>query len=111
MDKIKKYLKENKLFIILYSILTIICLLVIIFTYNNHSFYKDPIAKIISTKENYISTNHLDFGYREDIYDQEIKAKVLNGKYKGKIITIENEYYEGEAYSQNIIKMMKYLLL
>lgn len=104
MDKIKKYLKENKLFVILYSILTIICLLTIIFTYNNHSFYKDTIAKITSVKENYITTNHLDYGYHEDIYEQEIKAKVLNGRHKGETIVIENEYYEGEAYSQKYNK-------
>ena len=37
-------------------------------------------------------------------YEQEIKAKVLNGRHKGETIVIENEYYEGEAYSQKYNK-------
>lgn len=104
MNSIKEYIKNHKTFIILYSILTIICLSSIIFTYNNHSFYDKTIAKIITTNEKHITTEYLDYGYHDDIYKQTIEAKILNGKDKGKIITIENDYYKGETYSQKYNK-------
>lgn len=99
-----KILKKHKKFTIYYSILLIISLLAIIFTYNNHSFYKDTIAKVTSTKEEYISTEEVTFGYKDELYNQTLKVEVLNGKHKGKEITIDNEYHNGEAYSQKYNK-------
>ena len=94
------YLKKHKKFIIIYTILIIISLSLIIFTYHNHSFYKETIAKVTSTKEEYISTDTITYGYHEDIYMQELKAIILNGSDKGKTITINNEYHQGQAYDQ-----------
>ena len=99
-----KYFKEHKKFCILYGILILVSLVSIIFTYNNHSFYKDPIAKIDSIKDEYVTTEIMDYGYKEDIHNQTIQAKILNGKFKGQTITIENEYYKGQTYSQKYHK-------
>ncbi len=99
-----QYIKNNKKFIIFYSIIVLISIIAIIFTYNNHSFYKEPIAKIISTEEEYISTDTITYGYHEDIYKQTIKAKILNGEDKGTEVTITNEYHKGEAYDQKYKK-------
>lgn len=99
-----KYLKEHKKFCICYAILIVISLITIIFTYNNHYFYKDTIAKITNIKDEYITTEIMDYGYKEDIHNQTITATIKNGKYKDKIITIENEYYKGQTYSQKYHK-------
>ena len=93
-----KYFKEHKKFVILYSILVLISFLTIIFTFNNHKYYKEPIAIITSIEEKYISTETITFGYSEDIYEQSITAIIQNGIDKGKEITIKNEYHKGEAY-------------
>lgn len=94
------YLKKHKLFTICYTILVILSISLVIFTYHNHSFYKETIAKITSTQEEYISTDTITYGYHEDIYMQTIKAIILNGSDKGQTIIINNEYHQGEAYDQ-----------
>lgn len=99
-----KYFKEHKKFCIWYLILIVISLTLIIFTYNNHYFYKDTIAKITNIQDKYVSTEIMDYGYKEDIHNQTIQATILNGKHKGKTITIENEYYKGQTYSQKYHK-------
>ena len=95
-----KILKDNKKFIITYAILLIIGIGLIIFTYHNHFLYKESIAKVIETKDEYLRTETLAYGYHDDVYTETIKAKVLNGEYKGEVVTIENEYHKGEAYDQ-----------
>ena len=99
-----KYFKEHKKFCICYSILIIISIISIIFTYHNHSFYKDTIAKITNIKEEYVTTELSDYGYKEDVYNQNITAVIKNGKYKNKVITIENQYYSGQIYSEKYHK-------
>ena len=93
-------LHKNKKFIIIYSLLLIVGISFIVFTYNNYFLYQKPIVKVIETKDEYVTTETVTFGYHEDIYLETIKAKVLNGEYKGEIVTIENEYHKGEAYDQ-----------
>lgn len=95
-----KFLKNNKKFILIYSILLIVGISLIVFTYNNYSLYKSPIVKVTETKDEYITTESVTFGYSEDIYMETITAKILNGNHKGEIVTIENEYHKGEAYDQ-----------
>ena len=99
-----KYLKEHKKFSISYGILILVSLILIIFTFNNHYFYKDTIAKITNIKDEYVTTEIMDYGYKEDIYNQKITAIIKNGKHKGQKITIENEYYCGQTYSQKYHK-------
>lgn len=99
-----KYIKEHKKFFIIYSIIVLIGLSAIIFSFNNYSYYKEPIARVINTEEEYISTDTITYGYHEDIYNQTIEAKILNGEHKGKIVTIKNEYHKGEAYDQKYKK-------
>lgn len=99
-----KYFKEHKKFCIFYVILIILSLVSIIFTFNNHSFYQDTIAKITNIKDEYITTEIMDYGYKEDIHNQTIEATILNGKHKGKTITVENEYYKSQTYSQKYHK-------
>ena len=75
-----KYFKEHKKFCICYLILILISLISIIFTYNNHYFYKDTIAKITNIQDEYITTELADYGYKEDLYNQKLTAIIKNGK-------------------------------
>ena len=99
-----KILKNNKKFIIIYSILLIISIGLVIFTFHNYSLYKRPIVKVIETKDEFIDTETVTFGYTEEIYLETIKAKIMNGEHKGKVVTIENEYHKGEAFDQRFRK-------
>lgn len=89
---------NNKRFIIIYILLVVISIIVYLFFCNNYFLYKQPIAKVIEEKSIYQSTESITYGYEEKVYIQKIKAKILNGTYKGKIVNIENEYHQGEAY-------------
>ena len=77
-----------------------IAIFLIMFTYNDYDLYNDTIIKVINTKEEYVSTEEVTFGYKESIYNEEIEAKVMNGEYKGEIVKFNNEYHKGEAYDQ-----------
>ena len=77
-----------------------IAIFLIIFIYNDYDLYSDTIIKVINTKEEYVSTEEVTFGYKESIYNEEIEAKVMNGEYKGEIVKFNNEYLKGEAYDQ-----------
>lgn len=98
------FIKNNKKFITIYTLLCLIGLISIVFSYNNHSFYKDTIVKVINTKEEYQSTNTINNKYKEDIYIQTIEAFILNGQDKGTKVTFTNEYHKGQAYDQKYQK-------
>ena len=95
-----EFLKKNKKFIIIYTILLIVGISLIVFTYNNYSLYKEPVIKVIETKDEYQTTETINFGYKDDVYKEIIKAKVLNGEHKGEIVTLKNIYHKGQAYDQ-----------
>ncbi|MBQ4030818.1 MAG: YibE/F family protein [Bacilli bacterium] len=99
-----KFLQKNKKFLIIYSLLLIVGIGLIIFTYNNYSLYNKTIVKVIETKDEYITTESVTFGYNEELYKEIMKAKVLNGENKNEIVTIENEYHKGEAFDQRYAK-------
>ena len=77
-----------------------IAIFLIIFIYNDYDLYSDTIIKVINTKEEYVSTEEVTFGYKESIYNEEIEARIMNGEYKGEIVKFNNEYHKGEAYDQ-----------
>ncbi len=94
-----KKIKDKKFFCF-YMFMVIIGIASIIFSYNNHFLYKETIAKVISSKEELINTEEVGYGYTDETYLQTITAKIINGEDSGKVITINNEYYKGETYTQ-----------
>ena len=98
------FIKKNKKSILFYGSLLISSLAIIIFTFNNQSFYKETIAKVIETSEKKINEETVNFGYQDITYRQTIKAKIENGPYKNEIITLTNEYHNGEAYGEKYRK-------
>lgn len=96
--------KSNKLFFLFYMALILMGVGAILFAFNNYEFYDESIAKVVETNEEYLNTETLNYGYKEDTYMQTIKAKVMNGEDKGEIVSISNEYHKGEAYDQRYYK-------
>jgi uncharacterized membrane protein len=67
-------------------ILGICCLCIALFlTNHNYSLYKKPIAEVVKT--NVVEQNKsADLNHNKDtVYSQKIIAKIMNGKYKGKL--------------------------
>lgn len=95
--------KSNKLSrkqIFLY-ILGIFCLCIaLIVTNHNYSLYKKPIAEVV--KANVVEQNKsTDLNHNKDaVYSQKIVAKIMNGKYKGRLVHLENTYSYSGAYDQ-----------
>lgn len=79
-------------------IISLCCVISILFVYNNHSFYERPIAKITQT-ELIDTTDLTDIYDNEDqLYTQEITAELQNGKEKGQLIYLTNKYSISGAY-------------
>lgn len=92
--------KSSRKQIFLY-ILGICCLCIaLIVTNHNYSLYKKPIAQVVKT--NVVEKNKsADLNHNKDtVYSQEIVAKIMNGKYKGRLIHLENTYSYSGAYDQ-----------
>ena len=82
----------------LYLLLAISCLTTIVFVYNNHSFYEQPIAKILEV-ELKDTTETVDmFGNEDLLQTQLIVAELRNGEQKGEFITFLNEHSISKAY-------------
>ena len=90
MEKLKKYIRNNKIRVFSLLILFIIFVAVFIWTNNNYSVYKSTIAKVISVNESFDKTEEGPDGRKEDYYNQVITAKVKNGKFKGETVTLKN---------------------
>ena len=89
----RKYVKISLYILLAFSFLT-----TIVFVYNNHSFYEQPIAKIMDV-ELKDTTETVDmFGNEDLLQTQIIAAKVMNGEQKGQLITFLNEYSTSKAY-------------
>ena len=104
MEKLKKYIRNNKIRVFSLLILFIIFVAVFIWTNNNYSVYKSTIAKVISVNESLDKTEEGPDGRKEDYYNQVITAKVKNGKFKGETVTLKNTYsssmLENEKYKK-----------
>lgn len=97
LDKIKQ-LKNQQLIVLFIIILGFIAS--IIFVNNNHSFYSNPIVKITHT-ELIEETNTIDnFDNQDVLSTQELTAEIMNGDYKGDIVTLVNDYSIAGAYDQ-----------
>lgn len=82
----------------LLSILILLIAISLITVYNNHQFYKRPIAKVIKTEtvdKEYVEDRH---GNNDTVYTQSITGKIQNGEQKGKSISLTNEYSISGAY-------------
>lgn len=81
-----------------------ICLGVLFFVKNDYFLYDGIIAKIISVEDIYDSTEENTLGFQEQYYNQEMKAKIMNGKNKGNEIILSNLYASSLVYD-NVYKV------
>ncbi|TQR14711.1 YibE/F family protein [Psychrobacillus soli] len=91
----KKMNSKHKIFLII-----LLCCFIgsVIFVFNNHSFYDQPIGKVVKTTiEDVTKVNDIN-GNEDAVYTQHIIAELLNGEEKGKEIHLTNEYSESKAY-------------
>ena len=95
----KALLKSNKKLIFKFCLLIGCFLIMTLFIFNNESFYKRTIINItdISTSNAGVNTSPTD--KTENTFVQNIKAKILNGKYKGHTVSFDNSYSESEITS------------
>lgn len=95
--KLKRITRKH---ILLYTILLLCFSASIIFVHHNYSYYERPIAKVIKTQLE-SSSEILDRNNNLDkIYTQSIVAQLKNGKEKGQLIHLVNEYSLSGGYDQ-----------
>ncbi|WP_377867402.1 YibE/F family protein [Bacillus sp. R86525] len=101
MDNVLLKLKRiTRKHILLYTILLLCFSASIIFVHHNYSYYERPIAKVIKTQLE-SSSEILDRNNNLDkIYTQSIVAQLKNGKEKGQLIHLVNEYSLSGGYDQ-----------
>ncbi|MFD2210399.1 YibE/F family protein [Virgibacillus halophilus] len=81
-------------------ILAVCCAASFIFVTHNETFYDRPIAKVIQTKVT-DTTNVKDSRHNKDkLSTQHITAELKNGKDKGQLIQLTNQYSLSKAYDQ-----------
>ncbi|MCL2773754.1 MAG: YibE/F family protein, partial [Oscillospiraceae bacterium] len=102
MERIKKYIMNNKLRVLILSIILVFFVGVLIFVKNDYFLYTKTIVKAINVSETEInSTNDNE---TEPHYMQMVEAKIMNGKYKGQIIEFTNERSYSGLFDYNIGK-------
>ncbi|WP_394237092.1 YibE/F family protein [Niallia oryzisoli] len=88
--------------IALCTVLIICFLTTVIFVNYNYSFYKVPIAKVIETKLEGTTEKVDNFQNKDQVFTQRIKAEIKNGKEKGRLIDLTNEYSSSGAYDHEL---------
>ncbi|AKN31824.1 membrane protein [Clostridium carboxidivorans P7] len=89
MEKVLSLLKKNKFTSIVAISLVFICVIIYCFTSNNENYYDKTIAKITYIKETPSKITNMN-GDIEQITKQQIKSIIMNGKFKGQEIGLEN---------------------
>ncbi|MCT7399117.1 YibE/F family protein [Eubacterium sp. LFL-14] len=95
----KALLKSNNKLIFKFCLLIGCFLIMTLFIFNNESFYKRTIIKITDISTSNAGVNTSPTGKTENTFVQNIKAKILNGKYKGHTVSFDNSYSESEITS------------
>lgn len=83
--------------IIMPIILIIMCILTVIFAFNNSFIYDTTIIKVTNEKIIETSSPTDVFGFSEKVYTQEITAVIKNGKDKGETVEFTNTYPDSQA--------------
>lgn len=92
------FFQKNKIPILLYSLMGLLCFISMIFVYQNASFYERPIAKVMTT-ELIEEQTVTDFSHNKDQqYSQRIIAEIQNGEDKGAEVELINDYSYSGAY-------------
>ena len=97
---VKKFKNLSVKQISVYFILAFCFAASVIFVNHNYSFYDRPIAKVIKTNLE-DTTEMKDMLQNEDrLFTQQIIAEIKNGKEKGRLLHLTNEFSSSGAYDQ-----------
>ena len=95
-----KKINLNKKEIVVFIILVLLSIMAIIFVNNNASFYKKTIVKVVTIKTTKETSSSNNLGLTENYYIQHIKGLVMNGKNRGKRVTLDNEITTSSVVSE-----------
>ncbi|MGE7605866.1 YibE/F family protein [Peribacillus frigoritolerans] len=97
---VNKFKKMGYKHVSLYAVIALCFVLSVFFVHHNYSFYEKPIAKVIKTNlENTTEMNDM-YENKDRLSTQSIIAEIQNGKEKGKLIHLKNEYSSSGAFDQ-----------
>ncbi|MFJ7363912.1 YibE/F family protein [Peribacillus frigoritolerans] len=97
---VNKFKKMGYKHVSLYAVIALCFVLSVFFVHHNYSFYEKPIAKVIKTNlENTTELNDM-YENKDRLSTQSIIAEIQNGKEKGKLIHLKNEYSSSGAFDQ-----------
>ncbi|WP_458355040.1 YibE/F family protein [Peribacillus frigoritolerans] len=97
---VNKFKKMGYKHVSLYTFIALCFVVSVFFVHHNYSFYEQPIAKVIKTNlENTTELNDM-YENKDRLYTQSIIAEIQNGKEKGKLIHLKNEYSSSGAFDQ-----------
>lgn len=96
----RNFKKMSKQQTIVFFIFTVSFIASIIFVNNNHAFYSNTIAKIITTElvEETETVDH--FNNKDILSKQKVTARIMNGKHSGETIVFMSDYSITGAYDQ-----------
>ena len=86
--------------LIFYTILTICFIGSIVFVYHNYALYERSIAKVVHTSLEEVTDVSDTYQNEDQLFTQSMIAEVKNGKEKGQLIHLTNEYSSSGAYDQ-----------
>ena len=73
---------------------------ILFFTSHNERFYQQPIAKVISEKTTGKRKTKDQFENVDHQYNQQLKVRMMNGKYQGQVLTVQNTYSDSQPMDQ-----------
>ena len=82
-------------------LLIVLCIITVVFTSFNYSFYDTTIGTVTDVENTYEKTRSSYDGtyeHKEKYYKQQITLKIRNGRYKGQVLSSENHFAESEVY-------------
>ncbi|MCU5746994.1 YibE/F family protein [Staphylococcus sp. SQ8-PEA] len=93
-----------------FSIFTLVFIILIIFTLVNDKFYSIPIAKVTDVEQVACKQVTDEHHNRDTKHTQKLTLKMLNGQFEGQTTTINNTYSASQADSEKYSKNNKLLL-
>ena len=91
---IKQYWTKQRIWLLIF--LMVVGIGALLFTSHNEQFYQQPIAKVISEKTMSKQRVKDQFDNVDHQYNQQLQVKLMNGKYRGQKLTVQNTYSDSQ---------------
>ncbi|MBB1079944.1 YibE/F family protein [Limosilactobacillus sp. STM2_1] len=94
----KQFWTKEKTWLLL--VLIVIGVGALIFTSHNERFYRQPIARVISEKTVGQRKVKDQFDNVDHQYNQQLRVRMMNGKQRGQVLTVQNTYSDSQPMDQ-----------